>query len=524
VTVALKSAPESPTKRIGARLAWLIAWAGVVAGILFRILHLGSQSLWFDEGYTAWMVAHSPMQIIHLIRADTAPPLYYLMLHAWTQIFGRSESALRSLSTLLSVLTLLLGLDIARRMLRNPAAIAAAAWAVAFSYLQFWYAREARAYALMGFLGVALFDCLLCHLAAQTRRWLAPIAILIAAAMYTHNMMAPYVIALFVTWLVLPSPHSLHRRLGEVAIVVAFAIALYLPWAITGLPAQWRMIRTAFWVDPLKPGDFFSAMAGLAGIKQYWSAASIFHHAHLHLEDGAAPASIGIILILASAVWSIAFNSHSRRVALGLFVMSCLPPVLVAVYSIIATPLFTPKLFLPSATLLPILVLFPLAKPPSRRTRWIIWPATALLLLLTALSLYGEFTEDQKEDWRQIAQIVSSMPAEKRLIVFVANDGQLPFDYYYRYRPDEDATGAPAGFFDLDPPHTMRRVLADADLTPLITHLNQHSFQQIILVLAHVDWGDPAYRTQQYLDSRYPLAGETTVRDLSLRCYDTESH
>jgi mannosyltransferase len=523
VTIALKSAPEFPTQRDAARMWWLIASAGIATGIVFRIVHLGSQSLWFDEGYTAWMVGHSPMEIIRLIRADTAPPLYYLLLHAWTRIFGQSESALRSLSALFSVLTLLLGLDIARKLLRNPAAIAAAAWALAFSYLQFWYAREARAYALMGFLGVALFDCLLCHLAAKSRRWVPSIAILIAAAMYTHNMMAPYVIALFIAWLVLPSSHSLHRRFAEIAAVLAIALALYLPWAIAGLPAQWRMIRTSFWVDPLKPGDFFSAMAGLAGTKQYWSAASILYRAHLHLEDGAAPASIGVILILASAIWSIVFNRQSRREALGLFLMACLPPLLVALYSIIATPLFTPKLFLPSATLLPIFVLFPFDNPPSRKTRWITWPATALLLLLCALSLYGEFTEDQKEDWRQIAQIVSSMPRERRLIVFVANDGQLPFDYYYRYRPDDAATGAPAGFFDLDPPHTMRRVLTDDDLNPLIARINQHSYQKIILVLAHVDWGDPAHRTQRYLDSRDRLAGETSVRDLSLRWYDTES-
>src|SRR5580658_805137 len=99
---------------------WAVAWLGAAVGIFFRIYHLGAESLWFDEGYTAWMASHSPTEIVRLIRADTAPPLYYLLLHGWTVLFGRSESALRSLSTVSSILTLFIAMGIARRMLQNP--------------------------------------------------------------------------------------------------------------------------------------------------------------------------------------------------------------------------------------------------------------------------------------------------------------------------------------------------------------------------------------------------------------------
>ena len=171
------------------RICWAIAWLGIAVGIFFRVHHLGSQSLWFDEGYTAWMVSHSPGEIIRLIRADTAPPLYYLLLRGWTDLFGRSEIALRSLSAVFSIITMFVALDIARKLLRNPVAIAAVAWAMALSFMQIWYAQEARAYALMALLGVAAFDFLLYHLAERGRRWLAPLAMTIAAAMYMHNMM-----------------------------------------------------------------------------------------------------------------------------------------------------------------------------------------------------------------------------------------------------------------------------------------------------------------------------------------------
>jgi hypothetical protein len=32
----------------------------VAFGVFIRCRHLGSKSIWFDEGYTAWLVSHSP--------------------------------------------------------------------------------------------------------------------------------------------------------------------------------------------------------------------------------------------------------------------------------------------------------------------------------------------------------------------------------------------------------------------------------------------------------------------------------
>ena len=69
-------------------------------GVFLRWFRLGHESLWFDEGYTAWVVSLSPADLIRAVRVDTAPPLYYLLLHGWTVLFGRSEFALRSMSAL----------------------------------------------------------------------------------------------------------------------------------------------------------------------------------------------------------------------------------------------------------------------------------------------------------------------------------------------------------------------------------------------------------------------------------------
>jgi hypothetical protein len=199
--------------------------------------------------------------------------------------------------------------------------------------------------------------------------------------------------------------------------------------------------------------------------------------------------------------------------------MALFPPVAIAVYSLVWTPLFMPKIFLPSAALLPIFALLPLATRWPRKTTRGLWIGVGLLLALSALTLYGHEVEDRKEDWRQLARIVSELPGGHRLIIFDANDGQLPFDYYYRYHPGDDPTGVPGGFFDLDPPQTMRRVKGDRDLEPLKARLDSGSFDEIVLVNAHDHWGDPDHLTENLLASRFILSGSTQVNDLSMRWY-----
>src|SRR5208282_5204426 len=97
-------------------------------------------------------------------------------------------------------------------------------------------------------------------------------------------------------------------------------------------------------------------------------------------------------------------------------------------------------------------------------------------------------------------------PPARRLIVFVANDGQLPFDYYYKGADPQ--TGAPAGFFDRDPPRTMLRVISGADLTKLQSQLDGGNYDEVVAVWCNWDWGDPYNLTLPMLEKRFPISQE----------------
>src|SRR5476651_2139530 len=88
-------ATEAASPAVWARVVCAIAVAG---GIMLRFANLGRDSLWFDEGYTAWAVSNQLREIVRIVRVDSAPPLYYILLRGWTYLFGFTEPSLRSMS------------------------------------------------------------------------------------------------------------------------------------------------------------------------------------------------------------------------------------------------------------------------------------------------------------------------------------------------------------------------------------------------------------------------------------------
>ena len=77
---------------------WAIAAAAlvIVAGIVLRFAT--RSDLWLDEALSVNISRLPYGDIPEWLRRDGAPPLYYFMLHAWTDVFGTTDFAVRSLS------------------------------------------------------------------------------------------------------------------------------------------------------------------------------------------------------------------------------------------------------------------------------------------------------------------------------------------------------------------------------------------------------------------------------------------
>ena len=134
---------------------------------LIRLIAL-NQSLWLDEAITASVVKNFIFfQIISKFSpTDFHPPLYYLFMKLWTNLFGYSEIALRMPSVIFSLLTGYVIYRISKLLV--PRSLGEVGWSAIFflfNPLIIYYSQEARMYMMATFfLTAALYFFIrLCH-------------------------------------------------------------------------------------------------------------------------------------------------------------------------------------------------------------------------------------------------------------------------------------------------------------------------------------------------------------------------
>ncbi len=232
------TAGERPGAR-GLEGRWLVA-AVVVVGAMVTVglvLRFWTRSaLWLDEALTV-NIARLPLKDLHgALRRDGAPPLYYVLLHFWMQLFGTSDLAVRSLSGALSVVTLPV-VWLAGRRLGGRSVAWAALLLVATAPFAVYYATEARMYALVMFLTAVGFVTLERARRVRSPLALAAVAVTTAALLYSQYW-ALYLVATVALWLLFGAWRSRgeERRRALAALgAVAVGVLAFVPWVPTFL-------------------------------------------------------------------------------------------------------------------------------------------------------------------------------------------------------------------------------------------------------------------------------------------------
>jgi hypothetical protein len=393
----------------------LVCCAGVFVGV-------GRSSFWLDEFFTARVVAAGPGGW-DLILSDVHPPLYYLLLGGWAQVFGHTEAALRGFSAVCLVLSVLvLWAGTARSL--SPSARLVTAAAAASSYVFFKFAQDARMYGLaVLFASLVLVAALNAMRAArEDGRTGRPLALLLGAGLlgaFTHfylfvavGLTLAYTLVFLRSW-----RDRLVVAFGGAAI---FAMAAAFVWTVFSRPGGHVHQDLWFSASPgfLRETSLYfvriasAPLLGAAAVLLALTSLALRRRSPAYGEASPHARDLGLLLFVGAGVWTVGIVS-----------------------SVLFVPNFSGRNLVVTAPMVWFGLgwLYDFVRARAGETgRAAVLAATALLLLPGA-SLLRWTVHGTQEPWRESARYVAGLAGcQGAAVPVVANNrkGLYPYAYY----------------------------------------------------------------------------------------------
>ncbi|HZO33140.1 MAG TPA: glycosyltransferase family 39 protein [Chloroflexota bacterium] len=407
-----------------------------------RLFELTGQSLWYDEGVSAYMTPRSFAEIASATSVDIHPPLYYWLLSLWAMPFGQGEVALRGFSVLLGTLMVWATCGLGRALGGRAVGLAAGAL-LAVSPLAVQYSQEVRMYPLAGLLAVASSWAGLALLRAlqddgTERRRIVLLAVgyglLAGALLYTHYY-GTLVVAAQQLYAGLTVLTTRRWRIVPVwALASGLAVLLFLPW----LPVALR--QTGYYPGLGSPQPAWALVLDAVNV----------------LSIGIATTRFGFRAGLAPFLGLAALGGWRMGREVTFLLLWLLIPIVGIVILSRSRPLYEPRflmLVLPAWTILVGAGLVALGGvagrilggslglPPVARQLVVVAVGVVvagLLLIPTARSLASYYFDPTyaRDDYRGLAQTVALREQPGDAIVLTAPGQVEIFGYYYRGRSD----------------------------------------------------------------------------------------
>ncbi len=377
---------------------------------------LGRASLSGDEAATWAISGHGWSDVVHVLRGsggDRAAGLYYVVVYAWTRIFGTGVVALRSLSVVAAGTAIAPFHAIVRRLGRPTAFAADTLLATSPFFLA--HAREARAYSVALTLVVLASWSFLRAVELDRRRdWTVYVTVAVLA-LYTQWFAALVLLAQFSSRLAADRNARWSRRAtisGGCLAVGAVPIVVLVVSGDTG---------GVGWIAPLSGAQIRAVLATFAGSSSWLAQAGVL-----------AVVAVG----LSAAVRVIRRERRTARgataaLALAWLVLplaavvavSAVKPLLVSRYLIVALPGFA--------------VLLGLGLTRVSRGRVMVVAIGVAALIAVGSSAYDQVwaARHADENWRGIVETVDRRAGPSDGIIVFPGTAAYGFGYYARGAP-----------------------------------------------------------------------------------------
>jgi len=313
----------------------------LILAFLVRLLGIASRPIWYDEAFAILFSEKGLSAMLYgtlaptgLGSADIHPLGYYTLLWLWMRVFGQSLAAIRLLSIVAGLVSVILIYLIALEAVGDPKTACLGMLFAALAPFQIHYAQEIRMYS---FLAMWLLLATYAYQRGSRTgnwRWWGLFSISAALAQYTHNLAAFFLITLAL----LPIFQKNWRALRGMILAGLVALLLYFPWAVQ-LPAQFSKIQNAYWVARPDISKLFTLL--LVFITNTPLPASVV----------AGVLAIVLIIIIIGLIQTIRYSRQtSEKEGFWLLYLSFAPPVLLFLFSQ-WRPVYIERALLPSGAI-----------------------------------------------------------------------------------------------------------------------------------------------------------------------------
>jgi uncharacterized membrane protein len=425
----------------GRNKAILVLALIILLGAVLRIYDLGSESIWLDE---AESIYESTLGLIEISSHSNQPPLYFVILNWWINLWGTSEIALRSLSAIFGILAICITYFVGKDLFGHKVGLLGS-FIAAISQFHIYHSQDARAYSLLLLLSLLAYLFFI-KILKQDKIWYYPCYFLATLCLgYTH-IYGLFILASQIFYFLLFWKRCRPQRIRLVSTFIVMLISLS-PLAILLGPKVISMTGHGFWIPQPSLSNLFGTLF------EYTSGFSI---PQLSPDStGSTFPTIGkyilLTIFLALALLNL-FSLNKRKdkrittkphsipkettrksgpesinELLLLVLWLCFPIVIPFVASQIITPFYMTRYTIGASPALYLLV----AKGMNILGRKNLYSVLIAITILSFIGLHSYYVNTVKEQWREVADLVENKSNEGDVIVFYTWYVQRPFDYYY---------------------------------------------------------------------------------------------
>lgn len=397
-------------------------WGVMLLSALVRVLRISSRPIWYDEAIAILRAEKGLGPIIQGTLGsngtggvpDIHPPGYFLTIYGWMEIFGNSILATRLLSVLLGLLTIWVVYKLGKVTLGREAALLGALF-VGFSPFNVHYSQEIRMYSMMAFtLSLATY-ALFRGMKDDRWVWWALFAGASAAAQYTQQLSAVYLVCLAA----IPIFRRDFKATLKTLIAGVGAIILYLPWLVNLMDQVASL--DVYWIEKPTISRFLTLLlAYVAGlpVQGIW------------LPIGFA---LTVLLLVFSTISMVRIIKERETDKSGMWFayLAFAPPLLLWLVSQYR-PVYIERALLSSAVMFVVWVAWLIAHKRTPRVEKFLMTSFVLIASVIGITSHLTYEGFSYARYEEIGRTIENQRLEDEVIVHSNKLTFVPMYYYFR--------------------------------------------------------------------------------------------